>query len=173
METSLPADADNDDITIHGFHGRFLNIGNGKGSATFIRNGVICEHTQDVVKQTLQISKFSLDGIDSISVYRSSTHSILEVREALTSMVELKKPTLITGDFNLCVKKNLNNVITVSLKQMGFKMMMDRPTHIQGGHIDHIYWMDRDERFNLPSIDHYSPYWTDHDAQLVTITERY
>ena len=173
METSLPADADCDDITIIGYNGRFLNIGNGKGIATFIRNHVVCEHKQDVQKETLQISKFSVGGIDTISVYQSNSHSIIEVREALTSVVEVGKPTLITGDFNLCAKKNANNIITVSLTKMGFQKLIDRPTHVQGGHIDHIYWIDKDARFKLPEVEYYSPYWTDHDSLLVTITERY
>ena len=173
METSLPADTDCDDININGYQGRFLNIGNGKGLATFTRNHVICEHRQDVGKETLQISKISIEGIDSISVYRSNSHSILEVREALTSMIDVGKPTLITGDFNLCSKKSANNIITVSLTKIGFQMLIDRPTHIQGGHIDHIYWMDKDGRFKLPTVEFYSPYWTDHDSLLVTITERY
>ena len=56
---------------------------------------------------------------------------------------------------------------------MGFKKILERPTHIQGGHIDHIYWMDRTKRYNLPQVETYSPYWTDHDAILSTITKRY
>ena len=56
---------------------------------------------------------------------------------------------------------------------MGFKMIIDRPTHIQGGHIDHVYWLDKEARFSVPTAEHYSPYWTDHDALLVTITKRY
>ena len=132
----LPSDADSDDITINGYEGRFVNIGNGKGLATFIREDVICEHRQDVVKETLQISKFSVEGIDSIAVYRSNSHSIKEVCEVLNSMIDVHKPTLISGDFNICSKKNEKNVVTASLIDKGFRMMIRRPTHIQGGHID-------------------------------------
>ena len=49
--------------------------------------------------------------------------------------------------------------------------MIQRPTQIQGGHIDHIYWLDRDGRFAQPSVEFYSPYWSDHDALLVTIVK--
>ena len=51
--------------------------------------------------------------------------------------------------------------------------MIERPTHIQGGHIDHVYWLDRHNEMNHPNVEFYSPYWTDHDALLVTITKRY
>ena len=173
LETSLPADADTDDITIHGYKGRFLNIGNGKGISTFSRDDVASDHMENVVKPSLQISKVLVKGLDSISVYRSSNHSIPDLSEALDSLIDVGRPTLITGDFNICAKKNPTNGVTESLQRKGFKSLIKRPTHIQGGHIDHIYWLDRDNNYSLPSVECYSPYWSDHDAILVTITERY
>ena len=173
LETSLPGDTDTDDVTINGYNARFINIGKGKGIATFSRNDVLCEHSQDIVKQTLQVAKFLVEGIDTISVYRSSNHSLADISQALDSLIDVGKPTLVTGDFNICTKKNASNVVTASLSQKGFQRMIDRPTQIQGGHIDHIYWLDRDLRYNQPKVEFYSPYWSDHDALLVTITERY
>ena len=173
LETSLPADADTDDITIHGYKGRFLNIGNGKGISTFSRDDVASDHLEDVVKSSLQISKVLVKGLDSISVYRSSNHSIPDLSEALDSLIDVRRPTLITGDLNICAKKHSSNGVTVLLKRKGFKSIIDRPSHIQGGHIDHIYWLDSDNTYNLPSVEYYSPYWSDHDAMLVTITKRY
>ena len=172
LETSLPTDIDTEGITINRYNGTFLNIGKGKGMVSFIREDVVGEHRNDVVKQTLQIQKFSIAGIDSISVYRSSSHSLKDVCEAFDKVVDVGKPTLITGDFNVCTKKNERNVVTASLTKMGFQKMIERPTHIEGGHIDHIYWLDKEERYNLPKVEFYSPYWTDHDGLLVTITER-
>ena len=172
LETSLPADIDTEDITIHRYEGRFLNIGRGKGIVSFIRDNVDCGFEEDVVKETLQIVKISIAGIDSVSVYRSSCHSLKDLSEALDRVLDVGKPTLITGDFNVCIKKNGGNVITASLLKKGFQKMIERSTHIEGGHIDHVYWLDRYERFNLPEVEFYSPYWTDHDALLVTLTER-
>ena len=173
LETSLPADTDTEDITIHGFKGRFINIGNGKGIGTFGKEDVDCDHIEDVVKPSLQITKYSVKGVDSISVYRSSNHSIPDVIQALESLIDVGRTTIITGDFNICSKKNPNNGVTVSLERKGFKSIIERPTHILGGHIDHMYWLDNDEKYNLPSVEFYSPYWSDHDAVLVTIIERY
>ena len=152
---------------------RFISIGNGRGIGTFIREDVTSEHKQDIVKPSLQITKFSVRGLDIISVYRSSNHSIPDVSQALDSLIDVEKPTIITGDFNVCTKKNASNGVTVSLQKKGFKSIIERPTHIQGGHIDHIYWLDVDDRYNLSSVEVYSPYWSDHDGLLVTITERY
>ena len=33
--------------------------------------------------------------------------------------------------------------------------------------------MDNTKTYNLPRVEFYSPYWTDHDAILSTITKRY
>ena len=60
LETSLPADIDTEEVTINRYDGMFLNIGNGKGIASFIREEVPCEHTENIMKQTLQIAKFSI-----------------------------------------------------------------------------------------------------------------
>ena len=126
-----------------------------------------------MVKPTLQISKINIAGIDSISVYRSTNHSIPDTSQSLESLIDIRRPTLITGDFNICTEKNSSNGITTSLVKMGFRKILKRPTHIQGGHIDHIYWMDRMKIYNQPQVEVYSPYWTDHDAILTTTTKRY
>ena len=172
LETSLPADIETEGITIYGYRGKFIKVGNGKGIATFSKESH--EHTEEeeVVKPTMQISKVTIAGIDSISVYRSANHSIPDTSQSLESLIRIERPTLITGDFNICTKKHSSNGITTSLMKNGFRKILERPTHIQGGHIDQIYWMDRTKSFNDPQVEIYSPYWTDHDALLTTISKR-
>ena len=169
----MPADIDTEGITINGYSGRFIKVGNGKGIGTFTKENQDHEHQQEVAEPTLQILKVSISGVDSISVYRSSNHSIPDTFEALESLIDLEKPTLITGDFNICTVKSPTNGITASLVKMGFHKIFKRATHIAGGHIDHAYWMDRTRNYNLPQVEFYSPYWTDHDAILTTIQRRY
>ena len=173
LETSLPIDIDTEEISIYGYRARFIKVGNGKGIGTFIKENQELGHEQEVVKPTLQIFKMNIEGVDTISVYRSSTHSIPETSQSLEALINLQMPTLITGDFNICTIKNEANGITSMLIKMGFQRIFDRATHIQGGHIDHAYWMDRSREYNLPQVEFYSPYWTDHDAILTTITKRY
>ena len=172
-ETSLPADIAPEGITIYGYSGKFITVGNGKGIATFSKEILDQDQFQQVLKPTLQILKIKVAGVDSISVYRSKTHSIPDTSETLESLIDPYRPTLITGDFNICSNKSSTNGIITSLVKIGFKQMIERATHIEGGHIDHIYWMDRTKTFNLPQVEFYSPYWTDHDATLTTITKRY
>ena len=90
----------------------------------------------------------------------------------MKSVIEADRPTLITGDFNLCFVKNPTNSITKELLQMGFTQMVTTATHIRGGHIDHAYWRDQDSLWNEPELEIYSPYYSDHDALLITIVPR-
>ena len=168
----MTQDIDTECITIYGYSSRFLSVGNGKGLVTFTKESQNYDHQQEVVKPTLQILKVSISGLDSISVYRSGNHSILDTFQALESLIDVERPTLITGDFNICTAKSPTNKITASLGKMGFQKITERATHIQGGHIDHAYWMDKMRTYNLPQMEFYSPYWTDHDAMLTTITKR-
>ena len=83
---------------------------------------------------------------------------------------EEEKAILIVGDFNLCYMTNENNQVSKELKHYGFKQLMNHATHIQGGHIDHVYWRDISKMWMPPCLERYSPYYSDHDASLVTLT---
>ena len=137
LETSLPVEIDTQGIKIYGYSSHFIKVGNGKGIGAFTKEILQHKHEQEVVKPTLQILKVKIGRIDSISVYRSSNHSIPDTSETLKQVIEVGRPTLITGDFNICSAKNPTNGITESLTKIGFRKMIDRATHIQGGHIDH------------------------------------
>ena len=104
-------------------------------------------------------------------------------------MIDLDKATLITGDFNVCVIQKPSNIITTSLKRLGFRQLTEEATHIlgildffscyifsffiviflQGGHIDHAYWRDPTHLMKDPTLELYCPYYSDHDAILITI----
>ena len=108
----------------------------------------------------------------SINIYRSSSGSIPEALTALKGLIDKSKPNLITGDFNLCFTKNGANSITKGLQDCGFKQLVTEATHIQGGLIDHVYWRDvRSTRFEEPTVERYSPYYSDHDALMVTLVK--
>ena len=111
-------------------------------------------------------------------------------------MIDLSKATLITGDFNVCLKQNPSNNITTSLQKLGFKQLIGEATHILGnlgmvtffeenifitifwlidwlgGQIDHAYWRDPTNLMKDPTLELYSPYYSDHDAILITLNYR-
>ena len=80
----------------------------------------------------LQIVKISLIDLDSISLYRSNSKSLIETSTSITKMIDLSKATLITGDFNVCLSQKPNNIITTTLQGLGFKKLVDEATHILG-----------------------------------------
>ena len=70
---------------------------------------------------------------------------------------------------NICTSKQPKNRLTRLLERMGFKMLMNEATHIQGGHIDHAYWLDPQGGWQSPTIERYSPYYSDHDSLLISL----
>ena len=80
-----------------------------------------------------------------------------------------EKPILLTGDFNICFNQNRNNVLTKNIEKLGFKQLVKKATHVMGGLIDHVYWKDTSDIWKEPEIETYSPYYSDHDATLVTL----
>ena len=87
----------------------------------------------------------------------------------LESILEDDKPTLVTGDFNVCLRQNPNNAISSSLMNQGFIQMVEKASHVKGGWIDHAYWRDNGGNWDIPAIETYSPYYSDHDSILVTL----
>ena len=86
-------------------------------------------------------------------------------------MIEADKPTLITGDFNICYLSNGNNRMSQGLAKSNFSQLVSEATHIQGGHIDHAYWKDINRVWNEPVVEHYTPYYSDHDGICTTLTK--
>ena len=56
--------------------------------------------------------------------------------------------------------------------QKGFHQMIKNATHIRGGHIDHVYWKNDDHVWKEPHLELYCPYYSDHDASLVTLERK-
>ena len=92
--------------------------------------------------------------------------------DVIESFLSDDKPTLVTGDFNVCFRENPNNVISRSLIRQGFAQLVTKASHVMGGLIDHAYWKDISEIWHLPQIETYSPYYSDHDAILVTLSRK-
>ena len=119
-------------------------------------------------EEKVQLIKMTGKQVDLIIVYKApaGTDSLLQTQ--LQTVINLDRPTLICGDFNMCFIDNRNNRTTRFLTQIGFKQLVRDATHIEGGHIDHVYVLNL--RVN---IDLYSPYFTakDHDALCISIPE--
>ena len=86
-------------------------------------------------------------------------------------MINHGKTTLVGGDFNICALRNPDNYITKSLKAIGFKQLVRRPTHVEGGLIDHIYLIEGKGETISHSLELYPKYYSDHDGLCITLTK--
>ena len=152
-----------------GYEQKFIKNGNGKGIATYYSCDKFKPH-EEIKMDKFQIAKFKHRDLDVINIYRSQSLNSLEVLEHLQQQIETGRPTLITGDFNICFMENFSNRMIQGLLSLGFDQLVHEPTHIRGRHIDHAYFLDPSGRLN-PIVDRYSPYYSDHDGICITIPE--
>ena len=169
IETSLNA-TETSEYTLPGYSSHFINIGNGKGIATFYKTEVV-KHDQDLKDRNMQITKFTSSNLDVINTYRSSNGHSVELLNNLLRMLPEKRAVIITGDFNICYQMNRTNRLIQGLETNGFRQLVHEATHIRGRHIDHAYWRDSEGTWSEPVVDRYSPYYSDHDAIGLTITK--
>merc|ERR1712208_160832 len=101
-----------------------------------------------------------------------SNKSIIDTWEALEKQIDPGRATVITGNFNICLRKYKNNVLMTALTNMGFKQIQNEASQIKGGNIDHAYWRDPVGEWNEPILERYSPYFSDHDGFLITLTKK-
>ena len=66
-------------------------------------------------------------------------------------MVNMQRPTIITGDINVCLNKEPRNLLTTVLNDLGFNQLVKDATHVRGGKIDHAY--ARDPESQLSSLN--------------------
>ena len=105
-----------------------------------------------------------------ISLYRSQVGSSSEVLKTIKRLFKDTRRTLIVGDFNLCYNENIHNPMIQELLAIGFQQLVHEPTHVRGRIIDHAYIRDPSRRLKL-YVERYSPYYSDHDALCISLTE--
>ena len=167
-ETWLKPGDDTANLAIPGYTANFTSVGNGRGIATY--HQAPFQHKQDVVRDDWQITCFTSPNLDSLHVYRSSNSCLPDLITDLRTLIDDNKPTLITGDFNICLRSKPNNQLSLFLSQAGFKQLNGNPTHVGGGQLDHAYLREGHQTFEEAQLHRYSPYYSDHDALCVTLT---
>ena len=169
QETST-SDEECSTLGLANFSSHFINIGQGKGIATYHSNKF--KHVEDIATDYFQITKFSSEHVDSINIYRSQRGVQAEVNNYLTRLLSKDKINVITGDFNICSRLKWNNSVSTHLKSLGCRQYQLGATHIKGGHIDHLYIKHDGPRSINVETDRYSPYYSDHDGILIILTPK-
>ena len=167
VETSVEKNA-SEQYNQPGYESHFINVGKGRGIMTYFKPGTFV-HEKDFEATNMQMTKFTSNELDIVNVYRSSDGNSLELLNRITEMLRTGKPTLITGDFNICMLNHGKNRMSKGLMENSFSQMVRNATHIRGGHIDHVYWKDEDQVWKTPILEMYCPYYSDHDASLITL----
>ena len=140
--------------------------GRGKGVSMYMRK----EYDQEIhtVSDGFQILKVKTNNMDIFNVYRSSNGCKETLCLRLEDLIDGTQETLILGDFNICSKSEKNNSIQRCLQGHGLKQIVKEATHIRGRMIDHIYLKNHANEA-VVDLERYSPYYTDHDALLLTL----
>ena len=107
VETSMEND-DSQEWIIPGYSANFVNVGNGKGIATYCKLELF-KYEQDFKQQNMQVMKFTSPELDSINVYRSNNGNSVELLNIMVGMISKGKTTIITGDFNICMLNHWKN----------------------------------------------------------------
>ena len=143
------------------YHSYFINSGS-KGVALF---SVIEPVTVEKLSSDLaSIIVASYQSFDLILVYRFSENSnIYEFTEQIVNILNLSKTVIICGDINVNIDKLPQNKFSKSLFNLGFVQLVNSPTNILGGIIDHVYFYSKNmSTCSLYKI--YPVYYSDHDA---------
>ena len=169
-ETWLRSDCVSENLQIHGFNLHLNSGGVGKGIATYHKPFIASPNAQHIKKQKVQMTKISTPEVDIINIYRSQGADSSELIQDLRLIINQATPTIICGDLNLCFINERRNEITKMLEGQGFNQLVVEASHLQGGHIDHVYSNLNPNVFKV-DVMLYSPYYTsrDHDAFFITI----
>ena len=136
--------------------------GRGKGLAVF--NKPEFKNITDHNEKEVNITKIESEDIDVIAIYRSKEGSLGRLISKLQSIINMSKSTLIVGDMNICNKKMASNELRKYLEDRKFKQVINRATHIEGGHLNHVYIMNMGNFVESPGIELIPKYYSDHDS---------
>ena len=157
-ETWLVADPD---FSLEGFHSHYLNM-KSKGVALYSR--VSPENVEQLHNAAMSMIIARYTMFDVLSVYRfSDSSNIQEATNQIKRFIDFTRTVIVLGDFNIDLLKQPDNLLSQSLKSLGFKQLVLQATHISGSLIDHVYAF-------LPNGEHceeikiHPLYYSDHDA---------
>ena len=149
-------------ISLPGYNVSLNNVGRGGGTATFYRGNFTLEC--EIQAERMNISKVASNSLDVIGVYRSNSGNLEDLIDILQSLINLQRPTVIGGDFNLDLHKDKDNIMTQYLITVGFKQVVTKGTHIQGGLLDHCYIRLVGEHV----VELVPKFYSDHESVCVT-----
>ena len=110
------------------------------------------------------MTRVSKNNLDIINVYRSINNK--SFNERLVTAINPNKPTIICGDINCDVREEKVE-FAMTLQKLGFKQIVERPTHDMGRSIDVVFV--NQFLLGLVSVKQIGVGFSDHDCLLIKI----
>ena len=160
QETWLSSDPND---SIPQFHKYYVH-GGSKGIALLTKVRPI--YVENSITEHCSFIKASFDKFDLINVYRFSSDTEIKLfTESILPLLDQTKTQVIVGDMNIDLRKNPMNLFTKTLEQKGFQQIVDRPTHVRGGLIDHVYFFSPKADDSCTLYKYHTVFWSDHTCQ--------
>ena len=168
-EAWLLSDTLEKDMEIPPYEAHLNSFGRGKGLATYYNGSFNVDGS--IKNENFQLTKITSAKLDVINVYLSDKAKSSIVLDSFLKLINFEKSTILCGDFNICFKQERHDKIILDLESLGFQQLTMVSTHIQGGHIDHVYLLDVRSEVKV-DVSLHSPYYgaRDHDALLINVT---
>ena len=162
-ETWIPEKTDmNNKFKLENYENHLNSSGRGKGLAIFHKQEY--KHIIDHNEENINITKMESEDLNVITIYRSNDGSLGKLIRKLQVLIDTSKSTLILGDMNICNKKMATNELRKFLEDKKFKQVINKATHIEGGHLNHVYIMNIGNFAETPDIEIIPKYFSDHDS---------
>jgi exonuclease III len=149
------------------FYEYYLHAGS-KGIALLTKVRPI--NVEKLITEHCSIIKASFSQFDVINVYRFSKDTEIKLfTEDILPFLDQTKTQVIVGDMNINLMQNPRNIFTKSLELRGFQHIVDRPTHVLGGLIDHVYFCSPKTDHSCTLYKYHTVFWSDHTCQAVIL----
>ena len=152
-------------------HPNILHVRQGRGKGVTIYMKEKFDDKIIICGPGYTMAAINCKGLKIFNVYRSSNGSKEEICEKFDKLIDDPITTIVCGDFNVCGQREEKNKITRHLLSYGLPQLVKEPTHVRGRQIDHIY-LREGTQMKVLDIERLSPYYTDHDALLLTLEVR-
>ena len=152
---------ENETVSIKGFSGEshFANFGKGKGQASFTKMDLLSK-PNIFASESCSAIHLKTNQFDVVFLYLSNNYDKNLVQSLLNSWIQVDIPTIVMGDINENFFENSSFKEFMSTKR--FQQMIEKPTHIKGSTLDHIYinqLMSEKDVF----VEQNCCYYSDHD----------
>ena len=166
-ETWIPKNTDTrDKFKLENYETHLNSSGRGKGLAIFQKHG--SKQISDHNEENMNITMIELEDLDIVTVYRSTDGDLGRLVNKLEDIINISKSTLVIGDMNVCNKKMPTNELRKFLEDKDFKQVINKATHIEGGHLNHVYIKNMGNYVETPDIVIIPKYYSDHDAICIS-----